>query len=191
MRRALLLGALLLLATPLAASAQDARKRLADLLVELMDRRTQAATLDTMKTLQGEIHALVKQMVTRAPDDFYNRKLDDLAVAALRAHRPERVAEWEAGMRRRYISQTRAVLRAIRQSLELRSLDEGVFPTTAEGLAVLFVTGRRGTPYLDPAFPMTDAWGRPFVYRAPGNAKPYDLFSLGPDGEEGSTDDLE
>ena len=192
MSRALALAALLLLAAPAAACAQDAQKRLADLLVELMDRRAQPPTTrDTMQPLRTEINALVDRMVTRDPADFYNRKLDDQALAALRAHRPERAAEWEAGVRRRYISQTRAVLRAIRQSLERRNLDEGTFPTTEQGLGVLLVKGGRGTPYLDPAFPMKDAWGRSFVYRSPATEKPYDLSSLGPDGKEGTPDDIE
>ena len=192
MRRALALAALLLLlAVPRAAAAQDPRQRLADLLVELMDRRTQPTTADTMQKLHEAINTLVNQLSTRDPSDFYNVKLDDLALAALRAHRPERAAEWEVDARRRYISQTRAVLRALRQALELRNIDEGVFPTTEQGLAALTVAGGRGGPYVDPALPLKDPWGHAFVYRAPGMGKPYDLFSLGPDGKEGTPDDIE
>lgn len=192
MRRALALATvLLLLASPRATAAQDPRQRLADLLVELMDRRTQPTTADTMRKLHEAINTLVNQLTTRDPNDFYNVKLDELALAALRAHRPERAVEWEVDARRRYISQTRAVLRALRQALEQRNLDEGVFPTTDEGLARLTVKGGRGGPYVDPALPMRDPWGRAFVYRAPGRAKPYDLVSLGPDGKEGTTDDIE
>jgi type II secretion system protein G len=190
MRRALALAALLVL-TPPAVAAQDAQKQLADLLVELLDRRTQPTTAETMQKLQDEIGAVVGRLTARDPADFYNRKLDDLAIAALRAHRPERAADWEVDARRPYISQTRAVLRALRQALEMRNLDEGALPTTEQGLASLAVKGGRGGPYLDPALPLTDAWGRPFVYRHPGKDKPYDLFSLGPDEKEGTADDIE
>ena len=190
MSRPLALAGLLLLLTPPAVAAQDAQQRLADLLVELLDRRTQPTTAETMQKLHEEIGALVKGLTTPDPADFYNRKLDDLAVAALRTHRPERAAEWEVDARRRYISQTRAVLRALRQALEMRNLDEGALPTTEQGLTTLTVTGGRG-PYVDPALPLTDAWGRPFVYRHPGKDRPYDLFSLGPDGKEGTADDIE
>jgi len=36
-----------------------------------------------------------------------------------------------------------------------------------------------------------DPWGRPYVYRCPGlrNRDGSDLFSLGPDGQEGTADD--
>lgn len=190
MRHALALAGLLLLLTPLAVAAQDAQQRLADLLVELLDRRAQPTTAVATQKLHEEIGALVKGLTTPDPADFYTRKLDDLAVTALRAHRPERAAEWEVDARRRYISQTRAMLRALRQALEMRNLDEGVLPTTEQGLAALTVRGGRG-PYVDPALPLTDAWGRPFVYRHPGKDKRYDLFSLGPDGKEATTDDIE
>ncbi len=36
-----------------------------------------------------------------------------------------------------------------------------------------------------------DPWGKPYVYRVPGkDGKKYDLFSAGPDGQEGTKDDL-
>jgi general secretion pathway protein G len=37
-----------------------------------------------------------------------------------------------------------------------------------------------------------DPWGHPFVYRVPGHRNPtsYDLFSLGPDCQEGTEDDI-
>jgi type II secretion system protein G len=190
-RRAGALALLVLLAAPAAARAQDARQRLADLLVELMDRRLQLTPRETMDALHERINALVRTMVAPDPADFYHRKLDDVAIAALRTHRPERAAEWEADARRRYVSQTRAVLRVLRQALELRHLDAAAYPTTAEGLPSLFTQGAHGGPYLAVGLPLDDAWGRPFVYRAPGAVKAYDLFSLGPDGTGGTPDDIE
>lgn len=190
-RRGLALALLLLLAAPAAARAADDQKRLADLLVELLDRRLQPTPRETMDALHERINALVRTLVAPDPADFYHRKLDDAAIDALRAHRPERALEWEVDARRRYVSQTRAVLRAIRQALELRYLDEAAYPTTAEGLPALFTQGAHGGPYLAVGLPLADAWGRPFVYRAPGAVKAYDLFSPGPDGTDGTPDDVE
>src|SRR5260370_18042080 len=153
MRRALALAALLVL-TPPAVAAQDAQKRLADLLVELLDGRTQPTTAGPMEKLEEEMGAVVGGLTARDPADFYNRKLDDLAIAALRAHRPERAADWEVDARRRYISQTRAVLRALRQALEMRNLDEGALPTTEHGPASLALNGGPAGPHLAPPLPL-------------------------------------
>lgn len=35
-----------------------------------------------------------------------------------------------------------------------------------------------------------DPWGNPYVYRVPGKTKKYDLFSRGPDKQEGTADDI-
>lgn len=37
---------------------------------------------------------------------------------------------------------------------------------------------------------LQDHWGRPYVYRVAADQSSYVLFSLGPDGREGSADDL-
>jgi general secretion pathway protein G len=41
-----------------------------------------------------------------------------------------------------------------------------------------------GGPYLDKAIP-NDPWGRPYLYKSPGEHGPYDLSSLGADGNPG------
>ena len=36
-----------------------------------------------------------------------------------------------------------------------------------------------------------DPWGKPYAYRVPGkDGRKYDLFSYGPDGQEGTKDDI-
>ena len=72
-------------------------------------------------------------------------------------------------------------------------LDNGSYPTTDQGLAALrerptrlpVPTNWRG-PYLRKPVPL-DPWGRPYVYRAPGERNPsaFDLESLGRDGKPG------
>jgi general secretion pathway protein G len=78
--------------------------------------------------------------------------------------------------------------------LDAFEVDAGRYPTTEEGLAALMnppttVKAWHG-PYLKK--PPIDPWGRPYVYRYPGqiNTTGVDLFSFGPDGNEGGGDDV-
>jgi general secretion pathway protein G len=84
----------------------------------------------------------------------------------------------------------------ISAALQNFSLDCGRFPTTAEGLQALMVqpaglSGWKG-PYLEKGVPI-DAFGNPYVYRCPGehNKSTFDLWSFGPDGNEGGGDDID
>lgn len=79
-------------------------------------------------------------------------------------------------------------------ALDMFEVDTGKYPTTEEGLASLRVQppgiqNWRG-PYLKRE-PL-DPWGRPYHYLAQGTRNPqdYDLFSTGPDGAEGTSDDI-
>lgn len=67
-------------------------------------------------------------------------------------------------------------------------LDADRFPTTEEGLMVLNeqpadAFGWAG-PYLKKAVPM-DPWGRPYIYKEPGEHGDFDLYTLGKDGRPG------
>lgn len=79
-------------------------------------------------------------------------------------------------------------------ALEAFYLDCGRFPTTGEGLDALrtrppVLSTWRG-PYLKRAVP-ADPWGRPYGYASPGVHNPdYDMKSSGPDGVEGTADDI-
>ncbi len=80
-------------------------------------------------------------------------------------------------------------------AMDLFELDNGRYPTTAEGLEALRSAPsgvpRWKGPYLKRPIPK-DPWGRPYAYRAPGqhNKEDYDLISFGPDGIEGNKDDI-
>ena len=74
-------------------------------------------------------------------------------------------------------------------------LDNHVYPSTEQGLAVLREAPAQGDqplnwrgPYLRRAVP-DDPWGRPYAYVAPGSENPssYDLYTLGRDGRIGGT----
>lgn len=79
-------------------------------------------------------------------------------------------------------------------ALDLFELDTGRYPTTEEGLAALRsepadAENWRG-PYLKQE--PKDPWNRPYEYLRPGtkNTQDFDLFSMGPDGAGGTSDDI-
>lgn len=77
----------------------------------------------------------------------------------------------------------------LKGAVQLFYIDTGRYPTEAEGLAALLampasVTGWKG-PYLDGQADLTDPWGRPFLYAAPGASAPFSLSTLGRDGTPG------
>jgi general secretion pathway protein G len=69
-------------------------------------------------------------------------------------------------------------------------LDTDRFPTTEEGLAALNEEPpdivNWGGPYLKKAVPM-DPWGKPYIYKEPGEHGDFDLYTLGKDGSPGGT----
>lgn len=85
-----------------------------------------------------------------------------------------------------------AQLNAIEKALDQYRLDTGGYPTSEQGLSVLFVRPANepkwAGPYVQKAIP-PDPWGRPYMYKLPGEHGEYDLFSLGKDGQPGGTGD--
>jgi len=71
--------------------------------------------------------------------------------------------------------------------------DIGAYPTSEQGLAALWAApagvNAWDGPYVRREKLLTDPWGRPFVYRSPGQARVFDLVTLGADGKEGGTGD--
>jgi general secretion pathway protein G len=76
-------------------------------------------------------------------------------------------------------------------SLDLFRVDVGRLPTSEEGLKALLElpsnAARWRGPYLRKAEAIVDPWGRPFIYRQPGERRDYDLVSFGADGRPGGT----
>jgi len=73
-------------------------------------------------------------------------------------------------------------------ALDTYRLDVGTFPSTEQGLTALRATPanvmRWDGPYLPKEVPL-DPWGRPYVYKSPGDNGDYDIISLGQDGQLG------
>ena len=92
------------------------------------------------------------------------------------------------------ISLARTQIKQLEQQLEMYKLDNGRYPTDDQGLKALV-----RAPASDPqpkryppggyvkADAITDPWDTRYQYRTPGqhNAHSFDLFSFGPDSQEG------
>ncbi|WP_024278364.1 type II secretion system major pseudopilin GspG [Xanthobacter sp. 126] len=76
-------------------------------------------------------------------------------------------------------------------ALDLFYLDAGRYPSSSEGLnALVQRPGNVSTwngPYLKGGTVPADPWGKAYIYRAPGQHGPFDIVSLGSDGQEGGT----
>lgn len=89
-----------------------------------------------------------------------------------------------------------------RDGIVTRALEEyrwavGKYPTTDQGLIALMKRpkGLRNPsdwkgPYLDGDSLPVDFWENEFKYASPGKDQKYDMWSLGPDGVDGTDDDL-
>jgi general secretion pathway protein G len=93
------------------------------------------------------------------------------------------------------ITAARADISNLEVALDAFEIDTGRFPTTDEGLGALVeepgdVREWYG-PYIKRGVPK-DPWGSNYVYEYPGrhNTGGYDLYSFGPDGQEGGGDDI-
>ncbi len=82
-------------------------------------------------------------------------------------------------------------LKSIEEALSLYKLDNGIFPSTEQGLAALVSKPEVGvipTRYRDGGYmkkvPM-DPWNNNYVYLSPGVHGDFDLLSYGADGEPG------
>ncbi len=91
------------------------------------------------------------------------------------------------------VTTARAQMDAFRKAIEAFRIDNGRYPTTAEGLDAL-VTAPSGStrwngPYLQGAIPL-DPWGTKYQYQAPGpNGRDYEILSYGRDRAPGGTGD--
>jgi|SRR3974390_38520 len=89
------------------------------------------------------------------------------------------------------VKAARIQIQSIETALDLYALDTGHFPSSSEGLDALMqrpggVTSWNG-PYLKGNAVPNDPWGRPYIYRSPGEHGSYDIVSYGADGKEGGT----
>jgi general secretion pathway protein G len=88
------------------------------------------------------------------------------------------------------VSAAKAQLDALEKSLDQYRLDTGHYPSNELGLNALVQKPpnepKWSGPYLRKAVP-TDPWGKPYIYKIPGEKGDYDLLSYGKDGQPGGT----
>lgn len=78
-------------------------------------------------------------------------------------------------------------------ALDLYELDNGRYPNSEEGLNALLTKPGSAKNWNGPYLKKrpTDPWGNEYKYAYPGtHGGDYDLYSLGPDGGEGTGDDI-
>lgn len=84
-------------------------------------------------------------------------------------------------------------IQSFETALKLYRLDNGMYPTTEQGLEALVVqpdTGKvpknwRAGGYIEKGKIAKDPWGNEFVYLSPGVHGEFDIISYGADGEPG------
>jgi general secretion pathway protein G len=81
----------------------------------------------------------------------------------------------------------------IKSALGQYEVDNGKYPGSLQDLIVAPGNAKNwhGPYFESPKLPL-DPWGNPYIYYYPGkhNASGYDLLSAGPDGKEGTDDDI-
>jgi general secretion pathway protein G len=88
-------------------------------------------------------------------------------------------------------------IRSIESALKLYKLDNGIYPSTEQGLDALVKKPESGNApkrwreggYLESAKVPKDPWGNPFVYLMPGEHGDFDLSAYGRDGQKGGEGD--
>jgi general secretion pathway protein G len=87
------------------------------------------------------------------------------------------------------VKTARIQIQGFSAALDLYYLDNGRYPTSTEGLGALAQkpdgSATWNGPYLNGNLVPKDPWGRPYVYKFPGQHGAYDIVSLGPEGREG------
>lgn len=85
-----------------------------------------------------------------------------------------------------------AQINALEKALDTYRLDTGHYPSTELGLNALMTQPASEPkwqgPYLKKAIP-PDPWGKPYIYKQPGERGEFDLYSYGKDGQPGGSGD--
>ena len=95
------------------------------------------------------------------------------------------------------VNSAKAQVGMFKTPLDMYQLDLGSYPSSSSGLEALRTApgdvqdSKWQGPYLEKAVP-ADPWGRQYQYANPGkhNTDGYDVWSLGPDGADGTDDDV-
>ena len=139
--------------------------------------------------MQNDGHTHATQPVDASPVGF--TLLELLVVVAIIALLVGYVAPRYFGqVGKSEVSVAKAQMDALQKALDQFRLDVGQYPSTEFGLAALITRPANAPkwngPYLAKAVP-PDPWGKPYIYKAPGERGDYDLMSYGKDGQPGGS----
>jgi general secretion pathway protein G len=89
------------------------------------------------------------------------------------------------------LQKVQADFKAIQTALKMYRIDNFNYPTTEQGLEALAVKPSlapvprnwKNGGYIETL--QTDPWGKPYLYLSPGEAREYDIYTLGADGVVG------
>jgi general secretion pathway protein G len=88
------------------------------------------------------------------------------------------------------VNVAKAQLDALEKALDQYRLDTGHYPSAELGLDALINRPANepkwNGPYLRKSVPL-DPWGKPYLYRVPGQKGDFDVLSYGKDGQPGGT----
>src|SRR5262245_58036350 len=88
------------------------------------------------------------------------------------------------------VNVAKAQIDALEKALDQYRLDTGRYPSNELGLKALVDRPadepKWAGPYLRKGVPL-DPWGKPYLYKTPGEKSEYDLLSYGSDGKPGGT----
>lgn len=87
-----------------------------------------------------------------------------------------------------------AQIESLGLALDQYRIDVGQYPSTEQGLIALYKKPENvpkwSGAYLKKNIP-NDPWGKPYLYKSPGEHGDYDLFTLGKDGQLGGTEEAQ
>jgi general secretion pathway protein G len=96
-------------------------------------------------------------------------------------------------LRKAKIETAKIQIDALGAAVDSFNIDNGRYPTTEESLKAL--VEKPGDlkswdgPYIKKKESLVDPWGQPYIYKHPGSAKEYDIYTLGSDKKEGGEGD--
>lgn len=162
---------------------EAAKKRMAEIIVETIRLRKRG---EKNPGLQKEGTALM----SRLTNDDHSRE-DAVMEEIIRQYAPEQYDDVKTIMEKNKGMQTQARLHNIRTALEQYMMDQGKYPDEGDGLRLLIQRTDRRSLYLDGGEEgIKDSWGNPLIYRLT-SPNAYIVKSIGPDGMEGTVDDVE
>jgi general secretion pathway protein G len=94
---------------------------------------------------------------------------------------------------KKLVESTKSYLMHIRLQLESYKESTGNYPTTVQGINALITRPANVSGWFGPYLPYerNDSWGNHYRYRYPRTkGRPFDLWSAGPDGKDGTEDDI-